>query len=113
MIDFDVIDEKWISQAEAKDVLKNIKKKEFTQEQKLAIEYLNKVRCLSVEDSNKLKKELEEMSMRKLKEEMVGQIVDLTPKNAEELKVILSGSKISFSKKDLDGIMKIVSKYVK
>ena len=50
--------------------------------------------------------------MRKLKEELIAQLVDLVPKTAEEIKVVVSGSKISFSKNDLDTILKVVSKYV-
>lgn len=113
MINFEVIEEKWISQGEAKKVLSKMKKKDATPEQNLAVEYLRKTKALSMEDSIKLKEELEKINMRKLKEDLLMQVVDLLPKNAEELKIIVSGSKISFSKKDLDSIMKIVSKYVK
>ena len=113
MFDFELVEEKWISQSEAKKILKNIKKKDMTPEQKMATEYLNKAKSLSVSDAEKLREELNELSMRKLKEELIAQVVDLLPKSAEELKVIVSGSKISFSSKDLEAIMKVVSKYVK
>lgn len=113
MIDFEVLEEEWIGKAEAKKILKDIKGREATPEQKLAIEYLNKTKSLSTKDSTELRKELGELNMRKLKEELIAQIVDLVPRTAEEIKVIISGSKISFSKKDLDAILKVVSKYVK
>lgn len=75
-------------------------------------EYLNEVILLPQKDLRNLKKELEELNIPRLKEEHIVKIVDLLPKNEEDLKSILEGFVTTFSKDSLKKIINTVNKYV-
>ncbi len=81
------------------------KKKEKDNELKNFIEKFNE---LSPEDAKKLRKELVEMEIVKLQDEIIVKIIDLLPENESELNKILNGNGLdeNETKKVLDAIKK-------
>ncbi len=108
-LDYEVIKETFIPIAKVKEILKQVKDK--TYEQKLAYEHVKKFSKINLEKAEKLIKELLELEMRKLKEHQIVKIVDLMPKDVEELKVILEKSQLPFKDDELEKIIEIVKKY--
>jgi len=97
-----------ITDAEAKEILaKKMKNRELNYEQQMAYEYLKNTVKLSKSDSEKLKKELEELG---LKENKIINIVNLVPKDEEILKLMLKKEK-EIKPAQIKKILEIVKKY--
>jgi len=113
MMDFEVLKQKPVAFNEVKEVLSSLDEKELNAEQKLALEHINRSKGLSKNKAHELIEELKALSMRKLKLSYIIQIVNLVPKDMEDLRVVLAASSVAFNKADLEKIFSIVSKYVK
>ncbi len=108
--DFDIVEEKYVSLPEVKEILEPIEEK--TIEQKKALRHAKAFSKLKKEKAMELKKELEGLEMRKLKEHHVAKIIDILPKDMEDLKLILEDSVTSFTAEELQKIFEVVSKYI-
>ena len=110
-VDYEILKEEFVPITKVKEILDKIKDKNY--EQKLAYEHAKKFSKLDVKKAEALIKELSELQMRKLKDDQIVKIVDLMPKDVEDLKVILAKSQIPFKDEELNKIMEIVKKYEK
>ena len=106
---YDAIKEEFVPIAKVKEILEAIK--ERTYEQKLAYEHVKRFNKIPLERAEELIKELALLEMRKLKDEQIIKIIDLMPKNVEELRVILAHSAVPFKDEELQQIIDIVKKY--
>ncbi len=113
MYDYEVLEEKPVSIAEAKEIMKKNSSKEMTFEQKQSYEHVKKMSKLKEKDALKLKEELGALSIRKLKEINTIRIIDLLPTTPEELRFILADTKTIFDKEEADKILEVVKKYAK
>jgi DNA-directed RNA polymerase subunit F len=105
-----VIEVKPVGMPEAKEIMiSREKKKELSYEQKLALEHLNKFTKISTSDAKKF---LEELSgvLRMSLETMV-KILNLTPQNPDELRMIFAREKFSLKDEEIKKILEIVKKY--
>jgi DNA-directed RNA polymerase subunit F len=104
------VEQKTLSLGETKDILVAIEKRDeqlgFLSNK--AKEYAETFVTLSTKQREELIKKLNGLSVTRLKEEVVGKIVDFLPKNANELKVILSAYSMTLTKKDMDSIVEAV-----
>ena len=113
MVDYEVIKEKFVPVSSAKEILSKEEKDDLEYQQTLALEHAKKFSKLSEKDAYKLIEELQALDNRKLKDKYIVKIADILPKDMEELKVILSGSPVSFDDENLKKVLEIVKKYVK
>ncbi|HDQ59672.1 MAG TPA: hypothetical protein ENN30_00595 [Candidatus Woesearchaeota archaeon] len=111
MVEYKVIKEKFIPVSEAKEILS--KEEELEYEQKLALEHAKKFGKIKKENVEKIIEELNALENRKLKEEYIMKIIDLLPKDMEDLKTAVSGSPMAFKDEDLEPVLEILKKYVK
>ena len=111
MVEYKMIKEKFISIPEAKEILSGIEEPEY--EQKLAAEHVKKSAKMKKEEADKLAEELKAMDNRKMKEEYIMKIIDLAPKDLDDLKVILSGSPVAFKDEEIIAFLDIIKKHVK
>lgn len=109
----EVVGKEYVSISEVYAALKKVKDEDRNYEQKLTWEHVSKFKKLSVSDVKKLRKELEELDLRRLKEEHVTQIIDILPRNVKELKLVLEPMKINVHEDEYKKISEVVSKYVK
>ena len=95
---------------EAKNILsKREKEKELTYEQKLASEHLKKFSKMNFSDSKKF---LEDLSgVLRMSDETKIQILNILPKNPDELRMIFSREKFSLKEEEIKKILEIVKKY--
>ena len=113
MYDYDVLEENPVSIAEALEVMKKTPTKEMTFEQKQAYEHVKKMSKLKPKKAQEMKEELRNLNIRKLKDVNIVRITDIVPTTADELKFIVSDTKTSFDKEELEKIIEIVKKYAK
>ena len=103
-----------ITIAELKHALKTIKKRdeELTFRGNKTEEYANQVCSLTRKQSKDLKAKLVELEIPRLKEEHITKVIDVLPKSAAELKVILQGYTVVVSSQNLTKIMEALDDYL-
>ncbi len=107
---FEIIEKEFVSLPEVKNILKKIPKDIITYEQKTALEHAEKFSKITQTEARKLFKELKALEMRKLKDELIIQIINIMPKDMDSLKLVLKSSKISFNEEELKKIFDIINK---
>ena len=110
MIGKKVINSEPISLSEAKELIEQRKKEgELTYEQNLTLEYTKKFSTLSADDARALLNEL--IQLKNITRRHAAEIVDLFPKNLDELRLIFSKEHLTFADEELQGILTILDKY--
>ncbi|MCX8179306.1 MAG: RNA polymerase Rpb4 family protein [Candidatus Aenigmarchaeota archaeon] len=103
----EVLKETLITNAEAFSLLeKRAKEKELSYEQKNALEHLKKYTPVSEEKAKEMFKKLSDLG--KLTERQIITIINLLPKDRDDLRVILEKDYKNFSDEDKDTILEIV-----
>lgn len=110
-IEYESISETFVPLARVKDILDKVEDK--TYEQKVTYDYAKKFAKLDTKKAEALIKKLSELKMRKLKDKQIVKIVDLLPKDMEDLKVILAKSQMPLKEDELQKILEIVKKHEK
>jgi len=107
----EVMREKLVTNAEAKEILKERKKEiELGYEQKNALEYLRKYDKLTIKKAEELVKELSEV--KKLRERQVIQIVNILPKDRDDLRLILEKDYNLLTDEEKNFILEKVKKFI-
>jgi len=105
-----ILENKPITMAEAKEILIGEEKsKELTYEQKLAVEHLKKFTKLSPEDAKKATEELS--SVLRMSQDTLVQILNILPKNVDELRMIFARERFSLKDEEITKILEILKKY--
>ncbi|HIJ97579.1 TPA: DNA-directed RNA polymerase subunit F [archaeon] len=101
-----------ISLAEAKELIEVRKKEgELSYEQNLTLEYTKKFSKLSADDARALVNEL--LQIEKLTRVQAIELIDLFPKNLDELRLIFTKEHFVMSDEDLQKILGVLDKYRK
>ncbi|MCD4760103.1 hypothetical protein K8R33_04410 [archaeon] len=108
----EIVNETPISLPEMEKHIQGIKKrdKELNFRAKKVEEYLKVVQ--KTKDYEKLKNELEEAGIGRLKLKHITLIINILPTDMDSLRTVLSGENITLKDEDLKKIIEIVSKYV-
>jgi DNA-directed RNA polymerase subunit F len=105
-----VLETKPITMAQAKNIMvKREKERELGYEQKTALEHLKKFSKLSAKDANKLLEEVS--SVFRMSPQTAAKIVNLMPKNADEIRMIFAREKFSLKEDEINKILELVKKY--
>ncbi len=72
-------------------------------------EYFESFTPIKREQAEKLRKKLASLELSRLKELHTIKIVDLLPKTADEVKILLQGYPLSMTKKDMESIAEAVN----
>jgi len=72
------------------------------------LDYLNSFSTLSPADFSALKKKIEDLQVPRLKEEHIIKILDIMPKNVNDLAVLIQGYTITVSKENLKNIVDVI-----
>ena len=112
MIGKKLINSEPISLAEAKELIEVRKKEgELSYEQNLTLEYTKKFSKLSADDARALVNEL--LQIEKLTRVQAIELIDLFPKNLDELRLIFTKEHFVMSDEDLQKILGVLDKYRK
>ncbi|RJQ16917.1 hypothetical protein C4573_02545 [Candidatus Woesearchaeota archaeon] len=110
----EVLEEQSISMAELKEALKAIKKRdeELSFRATKTEEYLDNFHILKVKEAEELAEAIDKLKIPRFKKEYVDKIVDILPRNDEELKLLLSAYPLTITSENIKKIMKIVEEYL-
>ena len=107
-----IVEIKPIPMAKAKEIMiKREKQGEIGYEQKLALEHLKKFTKLTEKEAEELIKELS--TVIKMSDETLISIVDILPKDTDELRLLFSREKFNLKDEEINKILEIVKKYRK
>jgi DNA-directed RNA polymerase subunit F len=109
-----VLEEKPLSMADVKEALKTIKKRdtELTFRGVKTEEYLNQFTILKQKEAQELFEKIKKANVPRLKDDYILKIVDLLPKDATELKNILTGYNLNVSSEHITKILDIVADFL-
>jgi DNA-directed RNA polymerase subunit F len=106
----EIKDEKFVSWPEAKKILeKKAKEKELGYEQKNALEHLRKFSKLNDKAINDMMDEFRKIE--KLKERNIISIINMMPKDADEIRLLFANEIVTVSDDDKKKILSIVKKF--
>ena len=107
MANLEVLNETSLSLQELKEKLNEIKKRDGDLNPRgiKTYDYINK---FSKKDTKKLKENLDKVGILRLKDKHINKIVDILPKDTDELKAVLSGENLTLKQEDLDKIIATV-----
>lgn len=110
-----IVKETAISMNDLKKEIRAIKKRDETLNYRCekTDEYVNSVAPLTDKDYKEMEKKLNELNILRVKDREIIKILDLLPKNEEEVKSILSTSNITLKKEDAKKIADVVSEFYK
>lgn len=97
--------------SEVKDILSKLsKERELKREQKIALDYSEKVGPLPVKKARELAKKLREIG--RINEKQACKIADLLPKDEDELLAIFAKETYVPSKEEIEEILNLVKEYI-
>ena len=111
--EFEILKEEVVPLSKVKEILSKRSPKDLTYEQKKALDHAKEFIKLNDNEIKSLMEELKALEIRKLKDKQIIKILDILPKNMEQLKVILTETDLTFKTSELEKIMQVVKKYVK
>lgn len=115
MIVKEKLDEEFVTMAEVKETLNEIAESRADEEREMAyelrrsIDHVNELAELDVEEAEELLEEL--MELEQVDEFVAHKIVDLLPRNRDELRAIYAKERFSLDADELDEILNAVAKY--
>ncbi|MFH1978363.1 MAG: hypothetical protein ABIJ92_03495 [Candidatus Aenigmatarchaeota archaeon] len=105
-----VLKEKSVDWVEAKKILDNkAKEGELAYEQKNALEHLKKFSKTTQKNMHEMKESLEKVES--LKERQIISIMNMMPKDLDELRILLANEVVSLSEDDKKKVVSIVKKF--
>ena len=109
MANLEIINEKSLSMQELKDKLDQIKKrdKDLNPREIKTYDYINR---FVKKDVKKLKENLGNIGILRLKDRHINKIIDILPKDIDDLKSILSGENLTLKQEDLGKIIETIKK---
>ncbi|MFC7215718.1 RNA polymerase Rpb4 family protein [Saliphagus sp. GCM10025334] len=113
----EIVDEEYLTVSETKDLLEDIEteralddERELRYELARAIEHVNRFAILETEDANALVEDLQDLE--KVDEPTAYKIVNLLPRDRQELRTVFAQQRYSVSGDELDDILNVIAKYV-
>ncbi|MFW6436814.1 MAG: RNA polymerase Rpb4 family protein [Halococcoides sp.] len=111
----EIVDEEFLTVAEAKDILADIEadraldEGEMRYELTRAIEHVNRFAELDAEDARAFVADLEDLE--KVDERTAHKIVDLKPRDRDELRAVFAQERYTLDGNELDEILNVVARY--
>lgn len=102
-----IIEQKPVTLAEAKQLMEKIQKRDktlSTRAQKTE-EYLNKFAKLSIQEVNSTKEKINNLGITRLKDKHIAKIIDIQPKDMDSLRMILTEDNVTLKQEDLQKIL--------
>lgn len=108
-----IINEEPMSIAEVKASLDNIKKRdgELTFRGNKTEDYVNQFAVVEKKKASELLEKLEKLNIPRLKEQHIKKIMDVLPRTAKEVKVILQGYAVTVKAEDMKKIADTVAEF--
>jgi DNA-directed RNA polymerase subunit F len=105
-MNYKILEDEYVTKAEVKKIL--AERKDLELEQKLTKEHTANYKKMRINKALKLKDELKNLNIPKLKDELIIKIVDILPESLDELKVILQMSLIPFNDDEIEKVFELL-----
>ncbi len=107
MVNIEIISEAPLTMAELREKLDDIKKrdKELSQKAQKTHDYLNRFAKLKEKEALKIKEEISNLNIPRLKEKHIIKIIDVMPKDIESLKLLVASESLTIKQEDLQKIL--------
>lgn len=109
MIGKRIVSEKPVSLPEVLEILEAEKKGEMEYSQRLSYDYAQKFAQIDSKKAKKMKEEL--LQIEKLNERYAVAIIDLMPKQKEEIELLFQKTRVRLEDSEINQILEIVKKY--
>lgn len=110
------VDEEYLTVAETKEILEELEveraedeDREMRYELARAVEHVNRFALLDPDEAREFTEEL--LELEKVDEKTAHKIVDLKPRDRDELRAVFAQERYSLSGDELDDILNVVTKY--
>jgi DNA-directed RNA polymerase subunit F len=110
------VDEEYLTVAETKEILEELEveraedeDREMRYELARAVEHVNRFAMLDPDEAREFTEDL--LELEKVDEKTAHKIVDLKPRDRDELRAVFAQERYSLSGDELDDILNIVKKY--
>lgn len=109
MVNLEIINEVPLSMQELRDKLDQVKKrdKDLNPRAIKTYDYINK---FAKKNISKLRANLEKLEILRLRDKHINKIIDILPKDIDELKSILIGENLTLKQEDLTKIVETIKK---
>ena len=109
-----VISEQPITMTELKTELEKIRKrdKELNFRANKTVDYLNQFKLLDQKKVDELSKKIDDIKVPRMKEDLKTNIVNLLPRNVNDLKLILQGYSVSVTNDNIKKIVDTIQSYI-
>ncbi len=108
MIGRRIIEERVLSLAEVVDILNSVE--EPNDYQKLALDYAKNYAKLELDKAKQLKQKILELGYD---EKVAAKIVDILPKDADDVRIIFAKERYKLKQEDIDKILEVVNSVLK
>lgn len=105
----DVLNEKNVPAAEARNSLSKKDEEEMSYEQKICLDFLKKNVKINVTDARDAVKELQDIG--RIKERQAAMIINTMPENRDDVRLLFSKERTSLSEEEMDEVLEVVDKY--
>ncbi len=109
----EILEEEPVSMKSTLKELKMIEKrdKELTFRGEKTYNYLKSFKFPSDKDMNEMYNEIEKLNIARLKPMHINKILDIMPKNIEDLKIVMKGYSLTIDSEGMEKIIKVVKKF--
>jgi DNA-directed RNA polymerase subunit F len=76
-------------------------------------EYLMQFTRLNLKEVTELKKKLQDLDIPRMKEKQIVKIIDLLPRDMDELRMVFAGENTTINQENMQKILDVVKDYVK
>ena len=109
-MDIEIIEEKPLSMAESRARIDEIKKrdKELNFRANNVKGYLDEFSNIDIKKAKDMSNKINELGIGRLKDKHIAKILDVMPKNIDQLKAIFSGENLTLKAEDLEKILEVI-----
>ncbi len=114
MVKPQVLEEESITMSELKEELKNIKKRdtELSFRAGKTEEYLDNFHLLKEKEAKDLFEKINKLNIPRFKKEYIDKLIDIIPRNDDEIKMVLSGYPLTITNENVKKIAKVIDDFL-
>ncbi|MFB6217469.1 MAG: RNA polymerase Rpb4 family protein [Candidatus Aenigmatarchaeota archaeon] len=107
----DILNERTVPAAEARNSLRKKDEEEMTYEQKICIDFLRKNVKIPVTKAREAMEELQEVG--RIKPRQAAMLINVQPEDRDDVRLVFSKERTSLSEEEMDEVLDIIEEYSK
>ena len=105
-----IVEERPLTMVEMKQMLEEVQKRDgdLNHRSKKLKEYLDQFAVMKPTEADKMRERINKLDITRLKDRHISKIIDLNPKDAESLKMILTGETVTLKPEEITKIFEAI-----